>query len=1222
MLEGTSAVGGDDTVGALVILGGLTDSALLGGGATSVDLGSDEDDGDDGESRMRLRARRQRRELRSGMHLTNLADSHLSLLPDVWRIGVGGPSGSVIGSWQRLEWRHSITGEQPARRYGHSAAVLPSGDIFMFGGVVHAVFSAGEKDKDGSSSSSSSSKSKGRNVLPTRASADAWLLRGARSGRGSWHRVERKNGASWPPARAFHTCTAVSDALLLVGGRGEDGEGLADMWVYRDGLWEQMPPVGGAYNPVIAPVFARVGQSAVTLPLSTRVLTFGGVDGNNELLDLVSLYNPPVCSASVKEEWSQAAAACVDCPSGTQAVPIVSEKKRIVPAPSPPAPPPSSPMANATRNLLNTTNSIAIANQSSSSSNNEENEEGAFVTTITTVTSTVCVLCPAGWLSSVAGATVCVPCPRGTFARSAGSSSWAACELCPIGTYASEPGSRECTPCEAEWTERNGKSDAQALCPVGSAAPSALHTSLQSRELAERLSLTNWPDAQSELYIRQSAMQRFQVIIGVFGVFAYVVVLLFLAITALVRPAIAESLLRSLDVPPISGGQGNSLPGGFVTITFIFTYTSFFLTLSQFLYFNGQMDVSMLQVSSKHFETTSANYRIDLTLIGLQAEHCTAAAANARLGPIAASDIYDEHPLFPYNSNISSGPLSTRGLCAEGVSILSTGLVGLQGVHNSSGVPSVSCGLIDTDGSDYYPHEHQQEVRSLDDAAACAVTIECVECMVNAANAFAELELEIQGRFAMAHGISWEARIEWTKYGSIPGSSWLSGIIPAPKGRVLRGEEPSVISLGLLPTVYQDFLNKTNSLGYRLQYESTTAGDLASRESFHHAKAGAEQPDSLKVRLRLKPTTQQFTMTVQFRQTWLEFISTIVSLGSGMAFISRLSLWFYLRFAHVHASRLGKSVKASYKDLHEALLDREKRLRELGFRQQSAPIVSKGVNKWINRAHANAPSTTGAGSSSDTEMEGVGTATAVPRAYVRRKNEEANQRLNQSTNSVVDTALRFLDYAQGVLDRGTASGSDLNSPYDRLHDEDDPNERRALMRRRSSRHGSRQESRLLRRTRRRQSPCRIRYCSGSARSRWAAVLAAAAASRLPQRARGAVQWVAAGTSTHSLAGATRLWRAGAASTAPTHGVRTRVQPSLRSCAHSYVMPRRVRDGRRPERPQAHLPQSRGRDRMGLRHRLRQLMCRRRRLPTRLQCRVPLRLLDATQTRCVGHPSRR
>ena len=332
MLEGTSAVDGDDTVGALVILGGLTDSALLGGGATSVDLGSDEDDGDDGESRMRLRARRQRRELRSGMHLTNLADSHLSLLPDVWRIGVGGPSGSVIGSWQRLEWRHSITGEQPARRYGHSAAVLPSGDIFMFGGVVHAVFSAGEKDKDGSSSSSSSSgKSKGRNVLPTRASADAWLLRGARSGRGSWHRVERKNGASWPPARAFHTCTAVSDALLLVGGRGEDGEGLADMWVYRDGLWEQMPPVGGAYNPVIAPVFARVGQSAVTLPLSTRVLTFGGVDGNNELLDLVSLYNPPVCSASGKEEWSQAAAACVDCPSGTQAVPIVSEKKRSCP---------------------------------------------------------------------------------------------------------------------------------------------------------------------------------------------------------------------------------------------------------------------------------------------------------------------------------------------------------------------------------------------------------------------------------------------------------------------------------------------------------------------------------------------------------------------------------------------------------------------------------------------------------------------------------------------------------------------------------------------------------------------------------------------------------------------------------------------------------------------------------------------------------------------------
>ena len=170
--------------------------------------------------------------------------------------------------------------------------------------------------------------------------------------------------------------------------------------------------------------------------------------------------------------------------------------------------------------------------------------------------------------------------------------------------------------------------------------------------------------------------------------------------------------------------------------------------------------------------------------------------------------------------------------------------------------------------------------------------------------------------------------------GAIPGTSLLSGLSPSSIDSVLRGSGLSAIEPGVIPTTYRNSANNTEALGYRLQYDYTEAGDSVDRANFHSA-AG-----ELNVRVRLRPTTQQFTMVVSMQQTWLDFIASCVSLGSGLAFLTRLTLWAYLRFLKAHAEKVGSSVK-------EALVERERQLRHLrDIRRRarsSGNLISGGV---------------------------------------------------------------------------------------------------------------------------------------------------------------------------------------------------------------------------------------------------------------------------------------
>ena len=181
-----------------------------------------------------------------GVHLSlyggGALPSRYQLLPDVWMIALNGPAGaaeaeaeaeegaegeagSLLGEWQHLEWRYLRTGEQPARRYGHSAAVLPDGSVFMFGGMVEVTDNAPSVGLQ-------------KKTVDVEADASAWTFTTATTSKSAWEPV-RRIGA-WPPARAFHTATVASDALILFGGRGASGDALADMWLFRGRKWTEL----------------------------------------------------------------------------------------------------------------------------------------------------------------------------------------------------------------------------------------------------------------------------------------------------------------------------------------------------------------------------------------------------------------------------------------------------------------------------------------------------------------------------------------------------------------------------------------------------------------------------------------------------------------------------------------------------------------------------------------------------------------------------------------------------------------------------------------------------------------------------------------------------------------------------------------------------------------------------------------------------------------------
>ena len=72
--------------------------------------------------------------------------------------------------------------------------------------------------------------------------------------------------------------------------------------------------------------------------------------------------------------------------------------------------------------------------------------------------------------------------------------------------------------------------------------------------------------------------------------------------------------LHPPQVPPISGGPGNSRAGGLFTIAYAFFYASFALAfILQFLFFNEHTSASLIPTPSEHYSVTAATLLHELS---------------------------------------------------------------------------------------------------------------------------------------------------------------------------------------------------------------------------------------------------------------------------------------------------------------------------------------------------------------------------------------------------------------------------------------------------------------------------------------------------------------------------------------------------------------------------------------------------------------------------------
>ena len=754
------------------------------------------------------------------------ATAQRELLSDVWRLSLSPPR------WERLESRDAISGAYPARRYGASICACASRaacgtqmPMYLFGGMSR-----------GSGARLSSLRA------ALRPSDELWAF--TPEGGGRWEEVVRRSYERrvWPEARAFHTALVRADALLLYGGVNVGGHTLSDVWIFTlpSRAWSLLRPVDDTNA---APFVRRAWHTVVpTDAFSSDALVYGGLEGGLTAqvhADLIRL-TPPSCSPASPQ--AERAAACINCPAGTAALP------------RPPA-------------RANSTATAAASQRATDDSGDDDGDDASRGQ---------CRPCPKGWLSTRPGTAACQPCPRGTFSGAYGLSSWSGCALCPEGTASSRFGASNCTPC------------AGSTCPAGTivAGSTAAWPRLHPKWALSELRSDSYPEvsqSQQERELKSSRTQTTITLLGLFGLLGFGAAL---AAAGLFRPKAAEHLLRHTDVPPISGGPGKSRVGGFFTILYVFTYVTLAVELLlQFLFFNYQVVGFLSPTANSHLESTPSTLRVNMRLLGLAPEHCLSGAAFARLLPegaaaaaAAASTSYEASALL--GARDGSSKLEAHGSgCAPGLTLRSGGVEPELG----GAPPQLNCSAAP-------------------DGASCDVRWECSECSM--AGSQIELHLALASRFAMAHAVSWDAAVTWTHRQPAYGRSELRGLlVPTCPGCLLRGDDPSRVQLSLVPTVYANSINATTGRGFRLQYVSSNVGSETAAAAFHEAAP------AMHVRFELQPFAQEYDITVTQLQSFLQFVTNLMSLGAGLAFLCRFLLWLYLRVAHTHAMKIGVSAK-------------------------------------------------------------------------------------------------------------------------------------------------------------------------------------------------------------------------------------------------------------------------------------------------------------------------
>ncbi|CEM33095.1 unnamed protein product [Vitrella brassicaformis CCMP3155] len=757
----------------------------------------------------------------------------------------------------------------------------------------------------------------GGRTANTMATNDLWFLMHNDTGPSVWFQVKEpippNARVSSPPSLAFHSSVALNErSFTLIGGmRGDNGRHggrnhdagtvSSQMWAYVNGTFTLTHT--SALPPVIAPDQYRVKAAAAYVPPIGKVLIHGGgwtvpssehssllrqlrgADTSPGMADMratVDHKHPPTMHSSVLVVYQDA---CT--PANDQDCTVCGTGSRAVPYP------------------------VSDANDTSFAEH--------FPWVGNTSDASACVPCPPGHYHNHNhsdinnddgdGEVECVPCPAGFYQPFRGQWSSSSCLPCPRGTHAKEAGTATCKACGGNiW------------CPLGSSEP------LEKIDPANSIVYQHDEPHAASLHESHLLWQVSTFSVGLIVLAASLCVLNLLHVKA---PKRVNSWMRQIDSRAITGVIFPSEAGGVCTLVYtVLAVCIILLVFMQQLFFNYSStdfdsDFHVRAVFVGYPGPCEASNTTRVTQLTDQGggghAHQHPEDHRARIVPIHSYLTYRAHDasfrlnhlqtqrkwsilpaVLPFivsvdtrrqqrddNQVVGEGeaidvtsedekrPPKMEWRCGQEARITALGLV----PKNISTASSVSCAQIGP----------QQ----------CVVEWSCRDCGVFDQRLHLNIALS-HHTFAAAQAIQWEVMTVWRESGSSTAttstpveafSTLNSTFVGSDPNNVLRGEDPTVLRLTLVPTDYENQRLGVHENGFLLQYIASREGSATDGVHFHSSGDG---PSTVQFRIELTVSPFLYRLLLTQTKTFFDYLAQVLGLLSGMSLLVRVLVSFWL----------------------------------------------------------------------------------------------------------------------------------------------------------------------------------------------------------------------------------------------------------------------------------------------------------------------------------------
>ncbi|KAL0238629.1 hypothetical protein GEMRC1_013102 [Eukaryota sp. GEM-RC1] len=170
---------------------------------------------------------------------------------------------------------------------------------------------------------------------------------------------------------------------------------------------------------------------------------------------------------------------------------------------------------------------------------------------------------------------------------------------------------------------------------------------------------------------------------------------------------------------------------------------------------------------------------------------------------------------------------------------------------------------------------------------SCLISVD-FDCQLT--NSISSLSIQSNNEASYANAVA----VNISTFASLPNAfSNISSSVSAPQNMVLKGNNPSVFSYELIPSVFTDNVEPSNSnTGYHLRFESASAGSVVSNTQFHHATG-------FKVEFQFHSFSLALMTDRSASRTFMTLAGTVLGTVAGMsgvfAFLLELTEDIFMR---------------------------------------------------------------------------------------------------------------------------------------------------------------------------------------------------------------------------------------------------------------------------------------------------------------------------------------